>query len=309
MAVGRFRPIAMADKRPLSTPVHAGLCQAEDTGAGRHGRAASVAAQCDSPARRALLTAILGAPLGMAATSRLTRAADEPLMIFAATTLKPALDPAAEAASQSLQVPVTTVYGPSPALVKQLENGAPADIFFSADADWMNDAVAHKLVDPATRVDLLSSTLVLIAPAAAAKPVTIASGFALATMLDGGRLAMCDPMMMPAGRYGRAALQKLGVWPSVRDHVANAADVWTAVTYVSRHEAALGIVFDTDARLDPGVAVVGRFPPDTHPPIVYPVAAVTRSTNPKTRHVLAFLRSPAAHAIFVAHGYTVLLAH
>jgi molybdate transport system substrate-binding protein len=113
-------------------------------------------------------------------------------------------------------------------------------------------------------------------------------------------------MMMPAGRYGRAALQKLGVWPSVRDQVANAADVLTALTYVSRNEAALGIVFDTDARLDPGVTVVGRFPPDTHPPIVYPIAGVTRSTNPETPRVLAFLRSPAARTIFAAHGYTVL---
>ncbi len=298
----------MVDKHPPSTPVHAGRCQAEGAGPDRHGRAASVAAQCDSPARRALLTATLGAPLGIAAASRVAQAADRPVVIFAAATLKPALDPAAEAASKSLHVPITTVYGPSPALVKQLENGAPADIFFSADADWTNDAVAHKLVDPATRVDLLSSTLVLIAPVAAAKPVKLAPRFALATMLDGGRLAMCDPMMMPAGRYGRAALQKLGVWPSVGDHVANAADVLTAVTYVSRHEAALGIVFDTDARLDPGVAVVGSFPPDTYPPIVYPVAAVTHSPNPKTR-VLAFLRSPAARAIFVAHGYTVLLPH
>jgi molybdate transport system substrate-binding protein len=259
-------------------------------------------------ARRVLLSAVLGAPLGIAVASRAARAADKPVMIFAAATLKPALDPAAHAASKALHVPITTVYGPTPALVKDLENGAPADIFFSADADWMDDAIAHKLVDPATRVDLLSSTLVLIAPAAEAAPVTIAPGFPLATMLGGGRLAMCDPMMMPAGRYGRAALEKLGVWPSVRDHVANAADVLTAVTYVSRHEAAFGIVFDTDARLAPGVTVVGTFPPDTHPPIVYPIAAVLRSINPAAPRVLAFLRSAAAHAIFAAHGFTVLLA-
>jgi molybdate transport system substrate-binding protein len=256
-----------------------------------------------------VLTIILGASLGTAAAPCFTQAASKSVMIFAAATLKPALDPAGHAASEALHVPITTVYGPSPALVKQLENGAPADILFLADADWMDDAVARKLVDPASRVDLLSSRLVLIAPAADAKPVTIAPGFPLATMLSGGRLAMCDPMMMPAGRYGRAALQKLGVWPSVRKQVANAEDVLTAVTYVSRHEAALGIVFDTDAKLDPGVAVVGTFPPDTHPPIVFPVAAVARSTNPATLRVLAFLRSAAARAIFAAHGYAVLLAH
>ncbi len=126
-------------------------------------------------------------------------------------------------------------------------------------------------------------------------------------MLGGGRLAMCDPMTMPAGRYGRAALQKLGVWPGVRGPIAIAEDVLTAVTLVSRHEAALGIVFDTDANLDPGVAVVGTFPPNTHPPIVFPVA-VAHSTDPATPRVLAFLRSAAARAIFAARGYTVLPA-
>jgi len=253
-----------------------------------------------------VLTSILAASIGTAAAFRFTEAAGKPVMIFAAATLKPALDPVAHAATQALHVPVTTVYGPTPALVKQLENGAPADIFFSADADWMDAAVAHKLVDPATRIDLLSSTLVLIAPATDAKPVSIAPGFPLAAMLDGGRLAMCDPMMMPAGRYGRAALQKLGVWPSVQDHIANAANVLTALTYVSQQEAALGIVFDTDAKLDPGVAVVGTFPPHTHPPIVYPVAAVAHGSNPETPRVLAFLQSAAARTIFAAHGYTVL---
>jgi molybdate transport system substrate-binding protein len=260
----------------------------------------------DGLARRVLLSAILGTLPGIAAASRGARAADKPVMIFAAATLKPALDPAAHAASKAVHVLITTVYGPTPALVKQLENGAPADIFFSADANWMDDAVGRKLVDPATRVDLLASTLVLIAPAGDATPVTIAPGFPLATMLGGGRLAMCDPMMMPAGRYGRAALQNLGVWSSVQDHIANAADVLTAVTYVSLHEAPLGIVFDTDVRLAPGVTVVGTFPPDTHPPIVYPIAAVARSINPVTPRVLAFLRSPAARAIFAAHGFTVL---
>jgi len=255
-----------------------------------------------------VLTTILTASLGTAAMSSFAQAAGEPVMIFAAATLKPALDPIAQAASEALHVRVTVVYGPSPALVKQLESGAPADIFFSADADWMNAVVARKLVDPATRVDLLSSRLVLIAPAADATPVSITPGFPLATMLGGGHLAMCDPMMMPAGRYGRAALQKLGVWPSVQHRIANAEDVLTAVTYVSRREAALGIVFDTDAKLDPAVAVVGTFPADTHPPIVYPVAAVARSTNPETPRVLAFLRSAAARTIFVAHGYTVLAA-
>lgn len=232
--------------------------------------------------------------------------ASEPVMVFAAATLKGALDPVVEAARASLHLPITIAYGPSPALVKQLENGAPADIFFSADSDWMDDAAGRGLVDPATRVDLLSSKLVLISPAGGAQPVTIAPGFGLATMLGNGRLAMCDPMMMPAGRYGRIALQTLGVWDSVRDRVAMAADVLAALAYVSRHEAALGIVFDTDARLDAGVTVIGTFPDDSHQSIVYPVARVARSRNPDAARVLDFLTASQARTIFQEHGYAVL---
>lgn len=198
------------------------------------------------------------------------------------------------------------VYGPTPSLVKQLENAAPADIFFSADVDWMNEAVRQKLVDPQSRVDLLSSKLVLIAPAASAKPVAIASGFPLAAMLGDGRLAMCDPMMMPAGRYARVALQKLGVWNSVKDRVVTAADIRAALAYVSRSDAPLGIVFDTDAKLDPAVAVIGTFPADTHPPILYPIAAVARSRNPGTARLLDFLTSPAVKPIFEKFGYVFL---
>ncbi len=226
-------------------------------------------------------------------------------MILAAATLKGALDPVARAAEAALHVQIVTVYGPSPALVKQLENGAPGDIFFSADADWMNAAIAGKVVDPATRVDLLSSQLVLVGPAGKAMPVTIAPGFPLADMLNNGRLAMCDPMMMPAGRYGRAALQRLGVWDSVKGRIAVAEDVLAAMVLVSRQEAALGIVFDTDARLDQDVGIVGRFPPDSYPPIVYPIAAVATSRNPATRAVLDFLTSATGKAMFEAQGYTI----
>jgi molybdate transport system substrate-binding protein len=248
------------------------------------------------------------AALGTVAVSVTIKAskAGEPVMIFAAATLKPALDAVVEAAKASLHVPVTIVYGPSPALVKQLDNGAPGDIFFSADADWMDDAIARKIVEPSARVDLLSSTLVLIAPAGHTE-VTIAPGFPLAALLGSGRLAMCDPMMMPAGRYGRTALQKLGVWDSVKDRLATAADVLAALAYVSRHEAALGIVFDTEgARLDQGVTVIGTVPDDSHQRIVYPLAKVARSHNPDASGILNFLTSPEARQIFKTHGYAVL---
>lgn len=236
---------------------------------------------------------------------RPTRAA-QPVMILAAATLKNALDVVVRAAEARLHVPIVTVYGPSPTLVKQLENGAPGDIFFSADADWMNDAIARKLVDPASRVDLLSSRLVLVGPATQAERVTIMPGFPLDRLLGTGRLAMCDPMMMPAGRYGRAALQRLGVWNNVKDRVAVAEDVLAALVLVSRHEAALGIVFDTDVRLDRDVTIIGTFPSDSYPPIVYPVAAVAGSRNPNTKPVLDFIASPEARAIFLAQGYTPL---
>jgi molybdate transport system substrate-binding protein len=250
--------------------------------------------------RRLLVTGLVAMVLSIAG---MPSRAEEPVMIYAAATLRSALDAVTEAARASLHVAVTLVYGPTPSLVQQLENGAAGDILFSADADWMNEAVARGIVDPSTRVDLLSSSLVLIAPATHNEPITITSGFPLAALLNDGRLAMCDPMMMPAGRYGRAALQELGVWNSVKDHIANAADVQTALAYVSRHEAPLGIVFDTDARLDPGVRVIGKFPPDSHPPIIYPLAMIARSRNSDTARVFDFLTSDGARSIFASYGY------
>jgi molybdate transport system substrate-binding protein len=162
----------------------------------------------------------------------------------------------------------------------------------------MDDAIARRLVEPSSRVDLPSSKLVLIAPAGYAEAVTIAPGFPLVDLLGSGRLAMCDPMMMPAGRYGRTALLSLGVWDSVRERVATAADVLAALAYVSRHEATLGIVFDTDARLDQGVTVIGAFPDDSHQRIVYPLAKVARSHNPDASGVLKFLTSPEVEPVF-----------
>jgi molybdate transport system substrate-binding protein len=255
-------------------------------------------------ARRLLVLVVLGMIALPLTTVRSVAA--EPVMIFAAATLKDALDAVVAAAGAAIHVPVTAVYGPSPSLVKQLENGAPGDIFFSADADWMDEAIARKIVDPATRVDLLSSTLVLIAPASQAVDTRITPGFPLVAMLGDGRLAMCDPMMMPAGRYGRAALQKLGVWDGVKDRIANAENVRAALAYVARREAPLGIVFDTDARLDQGVKIIGTFPADSHPPIVYPFAAVAHAHNPDTTRILGFLASEPARSIFTKYGYAVL---
>jgi molybdate transport system substrate-binding protein len=253
--------------------------------------------------RRRLIAAGLAA-IGLPVAT-MPSSANEPVMIYAAATLRSALDAVVEEARASLHVSITPIYGPTPALVQQLQNGAAGDIFFSADADWMNEAVAHGIVDPKTRIDLLASNLVLIA-AAPREPIGIKPGFPLAELLGDGRLAMCDPMMMPAGRYGRIALQKLGVWDSVKDRVASAADVQTALAYVSRHEAPLGIVFDTDARLDRGVRVIGIFPPDSHPPIVYSVATVARSSNPNRDQVFRYITSALAAQVFMSFGYAVI---
>jgi len=231
----------------------------------------------------------------------------DPVRILAAATLQNVLDATIASATAALGTKVVGIYGPSPVLVKQLDESGPGDIFFSADSDWMNEAVKRNLVDPASRVDLLSSRLVLIAPTASPiGDIEIGPGFPLEKMLGDGRLAMCDPMMMPAGRYGRAALQKLGVWEGVKGRVANAADVRAALVYVARREVPLGIVFDTDARLDKGVKIVGVFPADTTPPILYPIAAVARSTNPGTRPVLRYLQSDRAKPIYEKFGYQFL---
>lgn len=256
------------------------------------------------PGRRLIALAAVAA--AVVTTPAVRTLAAEPVMVFAAVTLKDALDAVDTAAQATAHIRITVVYGPTPSLVKQLRNGAPADIFFSADAEWMAVAVARKLVDPATRVDLLSSRLVLIAPAPVGEAKPITPDLPLTKMLGDGRLAMCDPMMMPAGRDGRAALQKLGLWASVKDHVATAVDVRVALNYVGRRETPLGIVFDTDARLDKDVGIVGVFPPSSYPPIAYPLAAVAKSRNPDTKRALDFLTSAAARRIYARYGYTLL---
>lgn len=234
-------------------------------------------------------------------------AAARDVMVFAAATLQDALDEATARFQTESHIGIPVSYGPSATLVKQIENGAPADIFISADAHWMDQAEHEGLLDPASRFDLLSSRLVLIAARDSSASVDIKPGFDLGALLGSGRLAMCDPMMMPAGRYGRAALQSLGVWDSVKDRVAQAATVRAAMIYVSRGEAPLGIVFDTDAVADKSVKIIGSFPRESHPPIVYPVAlTATGGANPDAARFLDFLKSPGAKSIFESHGYTFL---
>ncbi|MCX5481279.1 molybdate ABC transporter substrate-binding protein [Kaistia geumhonensis] len=227
-------------------------------------------------------------------------------VVFAAASLKDALGAAVEAYEAKSGGKVVVSYAGSSQLARQIEAGAPADLFISADLDWMDELDKKDLIDPASRVTLLGNTLVLVAPKASTASLVIAPGFPLAEALGAdGKLAMAAVASVPAGKYGKAALEKLGVWAAVAPHVAEADNVRAALAYVARGEAPFGIVYGTDARAEPDVRVVGTFPEDSHKPIVYPLARIKASTNPGAEAFLAFLRSAEARAIFEGAGFTV----
>jgi molybdate transport system substrate-binding protein len=233
------------------------------------------------------------------------RAADG-ILVFAAASLKNALDDADAAYRKEKGVAVTASYAASGPLAKQIEAGAPADIFISADIDWMNDVEKHDLVKPGTRKDLLGNTLVLVAPKTSTATITLGPNAKLLPLLSEGRLAIGDPQSVPAGQYGKQALLKLGLWDEVKDHLAPAENVRASLLLVSRGEAPLGIVYGTDAKSDPGVKVIATFPPDSHPPIIYPAALVTGGHAAGAAAFLAWLESPAAAGYFTKQGFTVL---
>jgi molybdate transport system substrate-binding protein len=250
-----------------------------------------------------MLAALVGLALAVALAPA---AAADDVVVFAAASLKNALDAAAADFQREDGAKVRVSYGASSALAKQLENGAPADLFISADRDWMDWAEARGLVKSETKKDLLGNRLVLVAPAAHAVEVDIKPDFPLASLLGDGRLALADPDAVPAGKYAKTALETLGVWPSVKDKLASAENVRAALFFVARDEAPLGIVYATDAAAEPQVKIVGVFPDDTHPPIVYPCALTAASTNAEARRFLNFLASPVAKPIFEKQGFQVL---
>jgi molybdate transport system substrate-binding protein len=229
-----------------------------------------------------------------------------PVLVFAAASLKNVLDEIDATWKRDTGKSVTASYAASSTLAKQIENGAPADLFISADTQWMDYLEQRKLIKSASRSDLLGNKLVLVAPAASTAKLTIAPSFALASALNGGRLAMGDPAGVPAGLYGKAALEKLDAWSGVADRIAAAESVRAALLLVARGEAPLGIVYATDAAIEPGVRIVDTFPPDTHLPIVYPVAQTASSNNANAAGLLAFLKGPAARALFQKAGFTTL---
>jgi len=228
------------------------------------------------------------------------------VLVFAAASLKNALDDIMAQYERETGKRVTASYGASSALARQIEAGAPADVFMSADLDWMDYLQTRKLIKVDTRANLLGNRLVLIAPKSSTASVTIGPGFPLKELLGDGRLAMADPKDVPAGRYGRAALESLGIWPSVENRLAPAENVRAALALVSRGEAPLGIVYQTDAGADPNVRIAGTFPENSHPPIVYPAALTTESTNASAPAVLEYLKSPKARFLWERQGFTVL---
>ena len=242
----------------------------------------------------------LGAPL-----AALSAPQPEPLTVFAAASLKNSLDAVDAAYAAKTGAVVRVSYAASSALARQIEQGAPAAVFISADSDWMDYAAKHDLIRAQTRVDLLTNHLALIAPKTSPAQLRIAPGFALAGALGAGRLAMAGPDV-PAGRYGRQALTSLGVWDQVAPKVVYGESVRAALTFVSRGEAPLGIVYDTDAGVDPNVWIVGLFPETTHPKILYPAALTRAGSGPAARAYLAFVEGPQAAAIFRRYGFTPL---
>nr|WP_294555557.1 molybdate ABC transporter substrate-binding protein [uncultured Rhodopila sp.] len=246
--------------------------------------------------RRALFCCV-----ALAQASR-ARAQPAPVQIYAAMTFRPALEKVLAAYRQTGGGAVA-VYGPTPVLIRQLAGGAPADILLTADPDWMDAAVKQSLVQPGTRADLLANDLVLAGAAGSKAAGTITRTFALDALLDGGRLAMCDPDHDPAGKYAKQSLLALGFWDAVQPHIAIAESAPAAVVLVDHGEARAAVCFATDLHGDEHAVRVGLFPADSHAPIVYPVALAREPHSPDAAGALAFLRGPEALGIFTGFGY------
>ncbi len=230
------------------------------------------------------------------------------LVIFAAASLKNALDQIASDWSKAAGKPMPKIsYAASSALAKQLDQGAPADLFISADLDWMDYVAKKGLIEADTRVNLLGNELVLIAPRDSKESIEIKQGFDLAKALGDGKLAMANVSAVPAGKYGKAALQKLGAWQGVKDKIAQADNVRAALLLVGRGEAPFGIVYSTDAAVEPNVKIVGTFPEDSHKPIIYPAAVTKESKSADARPFLDYLKGAKARTDFEKQGFTVLV--
>ncbi len=251
-------------------------------------------------------TLLLLIALGMMGPPSFAQAQQKTITVFAAASLKNALDEVNAAFTRATGSKAVASYAASSALIKQIENGAPADVFASADLDWMDYGAQKKVIKDDTRVNLLGNRLVLIAPKdSKLGNVTIAPGFDLAKLAGDGRIVTGDVRAVPVGKYAKAALEKLGAWAAAEPKFAMTENVRAALTLVARGEAALGIVYETAAKVEPNAKIIGAFPAYSHPPIVYPVA-LTVNAKPDAGQYLAFLRSQTAKAVFETYGFTFL---
>lgn len=248
--------------------------------------------------RRIICAASILAALGLA------QASAAGITVFAAASLSNAVTDVAKAYQAKAGSMPSLSFAASSVLARQIEASGGADIFISADSDWMDYLDSRGLIARETRKNLLGNRLVLVAPATTNLLLTIAPHFDLVGALKGGRLAIADPDTVPAGKYARTALTTLGVWDSVVNHTVNAENVRVALAYVARGEAPLGIVYTTDALAEKRVYIIGTFPDSSHAPIVYP-AALTREANPEAKAFLEFLSGPEARAIFDKDGFTL----
>lgn len=230
----------------------------------------------------------------------------EPVNVFAAASLKNALDAVSAAWKADAGKETKNTYAASSALAKQIEQAAPADIFISADLDWMNYLDEKKLIKADTRKVLLGNVLVLVTAKDTGLKLELKPGADLAGALAGGKLAVADVKGVPAGKYAKAALEKLGLWASVETSLAQSENVRAALALVARGEAKLGIVYATDAKAEPKVEVAGVFPEDSHAPIVYPAAVISASKNPDAEAFVTYLSSPKAQEIFTAQDFTIV---
>jgi molybdate transport system substrate-binding protein len=233
-------------------------------------------------------------------------AEDNPsIIVFAAASLTNALQELGDGFTKETAIPVKFSFAASSTLARQIENGAPAEVFFSADLEWMDYLQTRNLIQADTRHDLLGNRLVLIAPADSKLKLKIEPHFPLLEALGKGRLATGDPDSVPVGRYAREALTNLGLWNQVADRVVRADSVRSALAFVDRAEAPLGIVYETDALIDKRVRVVDVFPADSHKPIVYPIALTNTAKTGAVRFV-AYIRGPAGVAAFKTYGFKPL---
>jgi len=269
--------------------------------------APSVATINRIPKKPKMTRFLISALLALAVRATTLHAEDKTITVFAAASLKNALDDVGTAFTKQSGIKVVVSYGASSALAKQIEQGAPADLFVSADLQWMDYGVQKKVIKDDTRVNLLGNKLVLIATKdAKIDHVTIGPGFDLAKLAGDGRVATGDVRAVPVGLYAKAALERLGAWTAVEPKIAMAENVRLALSLVARGDAPLGIVYETDAKVEPNVKIIGIFPDNSHDPIIYP-AALTAAAKPDATEYLSFLRSETAKSVFERYGFDFLV--